>query len=203
MPGTSGNLSVALPGEPKRIVITASGLSKGELSDADVVTVDVDTVRPVSPGTLRPSAETAIHAALYATVDCQAVLHVHSPCATAIASIARPGTGVRMHHFEHYELIKGLGMADPSRLALPIFPNWPDVPKIAADIAAYLDESRPAAGAAPVPPALLLSHHGVTVWGSTYAEARDRLECVESLCQLALIVGDAHTSILIHREEQP
>lgn len=188
MPGTSGNLSVALPGDAARIAITASGLSKGQLSTDDVVVVDIPTGCPVRPDGRRPSAETVIHTALYTSVGCSAVVHVHSPYATAMASAAAPSHTVSLLRLEHYELIKGLGMPDPSRLALPVFPNWADVTRIAGDITEYLAASDDTALApASVAPALLLSHHGVTVWGRDYAQARDRLECVEALCQLVLL----------------
>ena len=57
---------------------------------------------------------------------------------------------------------------------------------IAADVADHLARTRAA------PPALLLTYHGVTVWGADLAEARNRLECLESICALALDSGAAH-----------
>lgn len=184
MPGTSGNLSLALPGSARHMVITASGRSKGELTATDAVLVDIATARAVRAGSLRPSAETAIHAALYTATGCAAVIHVHSPHATAVASIAPPPDTVRAYRFDHYELIKGLGVADPTSVALPVFPNWPDVSRIAEDVTRYFAALGPATSA---PPALLLAHHGATVWGADHAQARDRLECVEALCQLVLL----------------
>ena len=51
-------------------MITGSGLSKGELTADDMVTVTVADSRPVS-GTRRPSAETAIHTAIYRATNAE------------------------------------------------------------------------------------------------------------------------------------
>jgi methylthioribose-1-phosphate isomerase len=82
-----------------------------------------------------------------------------------------------------FELLKGLGLADPSATDLPIFPNWPDVPRIARAVGAHL-VARPDA-----PPALLIADHGVTVWGADLSQARNRLECLESMCHVLCLTG--------------
>ncbi|MGY5128304.1 methylthioribulose 1-phosphate dehydratase [Streptomyces nigrescens] len=182
MPGTAGNLSVRLPGGAA--LITASGRDKGDMTAADMVTVRADTGEEVAPGRLRASAETTIHSAVYRTTDAGAVIHVHSPYATAVACrTGRSGDRARVIplRIERFELLKGLGLADPARTAVPVFPNWPEVPRIAADVAGYLATERDA------PPALLITDHGITTWGRDLAQARNRLECLESICQLLLL----------------
>ncbi|MEW2624766.1 methylthioribulose 1-phosphate dehydratase [Streptomyces sp. NPDC048106] len=184
MPGTSGNISARLPHE-RHALITASGRDKGELTAGDTVVVDADSGRDVAPGALRPSAETSIHAAVYRTTGAGAVIHVHAPYATATASGVRTDR-VRPLRLEHFELLKGLALADPSRTDLPVFPNWPDVDRIADDVASYLERTPQA------PPGLLIAHHGITTWGRDLAEARNRLECLEAICQLLVLgVGPA------------
>ena len=79
MPGTAGNISVRT-GET--VTITGSGLSKGELAADDMVTVTVADSQRVS-GSRRPSAETAIHTAIYRATNADAVVHVHAPYATS------------------------------------------------------------------------------------------------------------------------
>ncbi|MGM7645899.1 S-methyl-5-thioribose-1-phosphate isomerase [Nocardia sp. JW2] len=178
MPGTAGNISVRSGSDDA--LITASGLSKGELTERDAVRVRVaDTT--VYPGQDRkPSAETSIHTAVYRTRDAGAVVHVHSPFATALATTARPGDTVRV---SGYELIKGFGLDDPSTVYVPVFANWPDVARIGADIEYYLRENP---GAAPI---LFITGHGITAWGDTLAQARDRAECLEALCELIARTG--------------
>jgi methylthioribose-1-phosphate isomerase len=182
MPGTSGNLSARLPGAPDRVLITASGRDKGELTAQDMVVVDAGTGDPVKPTALRASAETAIHAAVYRAADAQAVIHVHSPYATAVACRAGREAQTTLVRLAHFELLKGLSLADAAGTDLPVFPNWAEVPRIAADVADYYGHV-PAA-----PPGLLIAGHGITTWGKDLAQARNRLECLESICQL-LVIG--------------
>ncbi|MDG4810994.1 S-methyl-5-thioribose-1-phosphate isomerase [Micromonospora sp. WMMD1120] len=103
--GTSGNLSTRL--DDATILVTTSGRSKGRLTESDTVPVSVRTGTPVRADGPKPSAETSIHAAIYAADPrCGAVIHVHSPHATAVAVLAARAnrTSVR---FVDLELIKG------------------------------------------------------------------------------------------------
>jgi methylthioribose-1-phosphate isomerase/methylthioribulose-1-phosphate dehydratase len=179
MEGTAGNISVRLPGGDTAL-ITASGLCKGSLTEHDVVEVGVEDARPVYPDAPRPSAETTIHTALYRlSAACGAVVHAHPPYATAVATMAAR-TGVTAVEFTELEIIKGLGVADPSSVAVPVFANHRDVPRIAADVTERLR-----ADASPV---LLIGAHGATTWGPTLDVARNRMECLEALCQLRLLL---------------
>ncbi|MCX4823158.1 methylthioribulose 1-phosphate dehydratase [Streptomyces sp. NBC_01142] len=192
MEGTSGNLSARPSADKNLTLVTASGRSKGELTDEDIVTVEVSTSKPLRTGGPRPSAETAIHTALYRSAPgCEAVIHAHAPHATAVASLAarRGETSVRISDFE---LIKGFGLADPTSVTVPVFPNWPDVPRIGSDVEAHYSAfAETAAGGTPAadapPPVLLIAHHGATVWGPTLEAARNRLECLEGICELLLL----------------
>ncbi|WP_280377250.1 S-methyl-5-thioribose-1-phosphate isomerase [Nocardia wallacei] len=172
MPGTAGNISVRA-GESA--LITGSGLAKGELTAADMVTVNVADSQPVS-GTRRPSAETTVHTAVYRATDARAVVHVHSPHATA-QSVGAPES----LRFTGYELLKGLGVADT--IDVPVFANHADVARIGVEIERHLAE-RPDA-----PPVLFIAGHGITAWGASLAQARDRAECLEAMCELATLTG--------------
>ncbi|BBY08993.1 hypothetical protein MNVI_43110 [Mycobacterium noviomagense] len=182
MPGTAGNISVRIG---QTALITGSGLSKGELTTGDLVTVNIADSQQVS-GTRRPSAETAIHTAIYRATDAQAVVHVHPPHATT-QSIDAPAA----LRFSGYELIKGLGATDT--IDIPVFDNHADVAHIGADIQRHLTEHPEA------PPVLFVAGHGVTAWGVDLAQARDRVECLEAMCELATLSG--RREIGTHREE--
>jgi methylthioribose-1-phosphate isomerase len=172
MPGTAGNISVRTG---QTAAITGSGLSKGELTADDMVTVAVADSQPVS-GSRRPSAETAIHTAIYRATDADAVVHVHPPHATAQtvgASTALTFTG--------YELIKGLGTT--GTISIPVFINHVDVAGIGEDIEQHLKQHPEA------PPVLFIAGHGITAWGADLAQARDRAECLEAMCELATLTG--------------
>lgn len=181
MPGTAGNISVRIDDDA---LITASGLSKGELGADDTVLVAISDTTPRPGQSRKPSAETSIHTAVYRTRPAGAVVHVHSPFATALATTAaRPGAAVTPVRITGFELLKGFGLADPSSVAIPVFPNWPDVPRIGTDIETYLRENPDA------PPILLITGHGISTWGDTLAQARDRAECLEALCELIARTG--------------
>lgn len=81
--GTWGNVSRRVQGED-RFVITPSGMEYAKLSPEDMVVMDFD--RNVVEGSYRPSIETPMHLAIYShRPDVGAVVHVHSPYATAFA----------------------------------------------------------------------------------------------------------------------
>ncbi|MEU4322019.1 S-methyl-5-thioribose-1-phosphate isomerase [Nocardia fluminea] len=194
MPGTAGNISVRVeaPSWPvaagagawPALLITASGLSKGELSADDTVLVGIADTTAHAGQRRKPSAETSIHTAVYRTRPAGAVVHVHSPFATALATTAaRPGGAVTPLRISGFELLKGFGLADPSTVVIPVFPNWPEVARIGADIDTYLRENPDA------PPILFITGHGITTWGDTLAQARDRAECLEALCELIARTG--------------
>jgi methylthioribose-1-phosphate isomerase len=172
MAGTAGNISVRAG---QTAVITGSGLSKGELSVHDLVTVNIVDSQQVS-GTRRPSAETAIHTAIYRSTSAGAVVHVHPPHASA-QSIDT----AEMLRFSGYELIKGLRATEV--IDIPVFTNHANVARIGADIEQYLLEHPDAA------PVLFIAGHGITAWGTDLAQARDRAECLEAMCELVTLTG--------------
>jgi methylthioribose-1-phosphate isomerase len=172
MPGTAGNISVRTW---QTAVITGSGLSKGELTGDDMVTVAVADSQPVS-GSRRPSAETAIHTAIYRATEADAVVHVHAPHATAQTA----GASATLT-FTGYELIKGLGTT--GTISIPVFTNHVDVAGIGEDIEQHLKQHPEA------PPVLFIAGHGITAWGADLAQARDRVECLEAMCELATLTG--------------
>jgi ribulose-5-phosphate 4-epimerase/fuculose-1-phosphate aldolase len=88
-----------------------------------------------------------------------------------------------MAWFRDYEIAKGLGVPDPAKVGVPVFDNHDDVAQIATDIATHYRQASPGAA----PPALLIARHGATAWGPDLETATNRLECLELLCQLALL----------------
>ncbi|WP_062984506.1 bifunctional S-methyl-5-thioribose-1-phosphate isomerase/methylthioribulose 1-phosphate dehydratase [Nocardia anaemiae] len=185
MPGTAGNISVRTG---DTAVITGSGLSKGELTGADMVTVRVADSAPTPNQRRKPSAETTIHTAVYRTTGAAAVVHIHPPYATAAVTRSGSLDAPTILRITDYELIKGLLAKQPDGtyptvLDLPVFPNWPEVARIGADIEAYLLENPTAA------PVLAIAGHGITTWADNLSQARDRAECLEALCELVVRTG--------------
>ncbi len=168
MEGTAGNLSLRV-GED--LWITASGCHKGSLAEEDILRIPLDEGIPLTlSGERRPSAETAIHRVIYRLFPkTGAVLHVHTIEAARVSE-----TGDCEVSLPPLEVLKGLGISDPeTRPALPVFENALRVPEIARAIGERLPATR-----YPLP-ALLIRHHGTTVWGETLPEAIRHLELLE------------------------
>jgi L-fuculose-phosphate aldolase len=92
VPNKSGNLSCRLPGG---FMITPSGIPYRTLEPGQIVEFD-DHGTP-APGGLRPSSEWRMHAAIYACrPDVSAIVHTHSPSATALACA---GLGIPAFHY--------------------------------------------------------------------------------------------------------
>lgn len=168
MLATGGNLS-ARAGD--RGVMTASGGHKGRLTDASFLEWSLGSPFPTTP---RPSAEAAVHAAVYrALPDVGAILHVHSPYATVVSRSRERDGRVDV---SGYEFVKALGFWDEgAEVALPIVPNHAAIPELAAAIEAAI-------GAAPV---VLVSGHGLYAWGESIDAAQRHVEAAEFLCRMA------------------
>ncbi len=172
--GTAGNLSARA--NEDSFWITASGCSKGELTPEQFVRLSNtgDLLTQPTPQA-RPSAEASIHQAIYALFpEAWACYHVHSVPATLLSSQSTADYLL----LPAIEMIKGLGIweADPV-VRLALFNNHSSVTQIADDIAARFQQQ------APEVPACLIRNHGITVWGSSCEEVRNRVEVVEFLFQ--------------------
>lgn len=170
MVGTAGNLSARLP--DGSFWITASGRPKGQLTDRDFIRMNLDgeiVEQPVSDS--RPSAETSIHLAVYNSFpEAKACYHVHSIEANLVSRLTA-GDAVSLPAIE---MLKGLGVWEENpQVAMPLFPNYLEVPKIADEISEAFAVSRPKV------PALLIRDHGITVWANSTAAAYNYVEVVE------------------------
>jgi L-fuculose-phosphate aldolase len=163
---TDGNLSVRLGAN--RLLVTASGVSKGFLSDEDLIIIGMDG-KPVSAyrgRDSRPSSEMAMHLEVYRQrPDVNAVVHAHPPMSTAF-SIA----GVSLARCVIPEVIVTLGGIPTAEYATPGTSEVPGTIKTA--IRDY--------------DALILAHHGSLTVADTLWEAYLRLEKVEHTAEITL-----------------
>lgn len=88
---TNGNISVRTP-DGEGLLIKASGMNFGFLSAENILFVDWEgrafECDDMSPSSRRPSMELGIHAGIYLTrKDAGAVVHLHSPYATALSCL--------------------------------------------------------------------------------------------------------------------
>jgi methylthioribulose-1-phosphate dehydratase len=172
MVGTAGNLSAR--DSDGSIWITASGKSKGRLTETDFVRIAPDgtLLEALSPNN-RPSAETSIHQVIYDLFpDAQACYHVHSVEANLVSRFV---TGDYLP-LPAIEMLKGLGIwQENPDVSLAVFKNYLEVPRIAQEISDRFQASPPDV------PALLILHHGVTVWANSPETAANYIEVAEYL----------------------
>jgi methylthioribulose-1-phosphate dehydratase len=174
VPATSGNFSVRHR-ESGRILITASGLDKGQLMPAGLLEIDIEG--RVLSGAGKPSAETGLHLVLYkARPQANAILHVHTVWNTLLSGIHEAAGQVAI---EGYELLKGLsGIATHEHVErVPILKNSQNYADLTAQLTDALAEFPNAHG-------VLLSRHGLYAWGESVAEARRHLEALEFLFEV-------------------
>jgi L-fuculose-phosphate aldolase len=154
-PNKSGDGSCRLPGG---FLGTPSGIPHRELGPGQIVEFD-EHGTPV-PGGLRPSSEWRMHAAIYACrPDVSAIVHTHSPRATALACA---GFGIPAFHYM-------IALAGGEIRCMPYATFG--TAELAAGAIAGLDGRR----------AVLLANHGVVAVGPTLAAAQAVALEVENL----------------------
>lgn len=166
MPSKSGNLSCRTP---RGFLITPAGLPYAETAPEDLVELAPDGT--VLAGVRRPSSEWRLHAAIYAArPEAGAVVHTHSPLATAL-SCARQG--IPPFHY----MIALAGGRDIRCSAYATF----GTAALAEAAVQALDGRK----------ATLLANHGVIALGATLAGAKTLAVEVENLARQYLALRAA------------
>lgn len=170
MVGTAGNLSARQADDS--FWITASGKSKGELTQNDFVRVTLDgKVLEQGSADVKPSAETIIHQTIYTLFpEAQACYHVHSIEANLVSHFTSEDELL----LPCLEMLKGLGVWEEKlHVKIAVFENYLEVAKIADQIGDRFSLTPPRI------PALLIRNHGVTVWANSLLAARNHIELLE------------------------
>ena len=157
-----GNISVRLD---DRLLVTPSQQSKETMTPQMVVEVDVEG-RVLQSAGVAPSSEAGMHREIYRLrPDVRAVIHVHSPYATAFALA---GQAIAGNAAELWMLFGG---------EIPCCAyGTPGTDAVFAEFARYLvDEGRNA---------VLLANHGLVCVGRDLDEAFARVEAAEKLAQI-------------------
>jgi methylthioribulose-1-phosphate dehydratase len=172
--GTSGNFSAVLASDPLRILISRSGVDKGELTRDEVLLVDAAGVVVVGHG--KPSDETVVHLEVVRRRSAGAVLHTHSVWNTLLSEAAGDAGGLRVFGFE---MLKGLSGVTTHEHAewVPIVANTQDYGRMAEEVGQALVANPRAHG-------LLLRGHGLYTWGRDLREARRHVEVLEFLFEV-------------------
>ncbi|MFP4545973.1 MAG: class II aldolase/adducin family protein [Methanomassiliicoccales archaeon] len=160
---TGGNLSVRL--DERSILITPSGLRKGEVREDDIIRVNLDTGECLGKG--RPSMETPLHTAMYSR-KVGAVVHGHPPYCTALSV---SGVGLATGMVPEGVLILG---------EVPLVPyRTPGTEELAESLASHEAV------------AYLMENHGALTVGKDLEEAFNRLEEMEFLARVQVIAGSS------------
>ncbi|MBK8958091.1 MAG: class II aldolase/adducin family protein [Proteobacteria bacterium] len=174
--GTAGNVSVRVD---EGFIVTPSGVKPGALTPAAMVAMDLD-------GTLhdpaqQPSSEWRFHRDIYAArADAHAVVHVHSPYATALACQRRDIPAF------HYMIAKAGG--DSIRCSgYATFGT-----QALSDAALVALAGRRAC---------LLANHGMIALGASLERALDMTREVEELARQYLLASSAGVPILLSAAE--
>lgn len=168
--GTDGNVSVRLAED--RILITPSGVHKGDLAEADLVVTDREG-KPTSERGRRPSSEILMHLLCYQLrEDVAAVVHAHPVHAVALAV-----AGVSLANCILPESCLSLGFILTAPYSTP---GTEEVPRALRDLITHAD-------------AILLDRHGSLTVGPSLQVAYNRLESVEHTAKIthaARCLGD-------------
>jgi L-fuculose-phosphate aldolase len=158
-----GNLSVRL-GED-RILVTPTCVSKGAMRPVDMVIVDTEGKR-VS-GRRNVTSEIGMHLLVYRMRgDVKAIVHAHPPTATGFAA-----AGMALTEPLVCEVVMGLGCIPLARYGTP------GTSELAQTLEPYV----------PNYDAILMSNHGVVVYGDTLEHAYMKMETVEHFAEIALV----------------
>jgi L-fuculose-phosphate aldolase len=154
-PNRSGNISCRFDGG---LLITPSGVPYPEMRAADIVSLDL--AGAVRSGTRTPSSESPFHTAIYRTrPDAEAIVHTHSPQATALACTRR---GIPPFHYMIALAGGGIRCAEYATFGTPA---------LAENALRALEGRR----------AVLLANHGVIALGADLESAYEVAYEVENM----------------------
>ena len=161
-----GNLSVRIGDD--EIWTTPTAVSKGFMTEDMLVRVDISG--KILEGDRNPSSEIKLHLAVYSNLPgANAVIHAHSPLATAFAVCRRPLDKNYMP-----EGIVALGTVPVAEYATP------STEAVPLSVLPYLNGEYCA---------VLLANHGVLTWDATIESTFFKLQTVEYMAGIYINAG--------------
>lgn len=173
--GTAGNASVRVG---DRLLITPSGVDYDRLTADAIVSVAFDGSYE---GTVAPSSEWRLHAALLqARADVRAIVHTHSPHATAVACLRE---AIPPFHY-----LVGLG----GRPTIPCaeYATY-GTAELAANAVAVLRDGK----------TCLLANHGALALGTTLRQALALAASIESMATQYVLARQVGNPVLLGGDE--
>lgn len=166
-----GNISARL--SDTEVLITATGICKGDLLPEHILTVDMEG--NLISGDYKPTSEIKMHLAVYkARPDVMAIAHAHPQTATAFA-VARLG----LDRISLPEAVFALGKVALADYGTPSTHEIPDA------VVKVVDQGE----------AVLLANHGAITFGKTVQEAYFNMETLEHFAKISLnarMLGGEH-----------
>jgi L-fuculose-phosphate aldolase len=160
---TDGNISLRL--DPRRILTSPTGISKGMMAPDDLVITDLDGQK--LSGRRNPSSELGMHLLIYRRrPDINAVCHAHPPVATGFAA-----SGVPLNKAILSELVLSLGCIPVARYGTP---GTPELTEAIEPLVQSYD-------------AILMANHGVVTCGQDLLAAFFRMETTEHFAHVTLV----------------
>jgi L-fuculose-phosphate aldolase len=172
-----GNVSVRL--DTKRVLVTPTGMSKGMMTSADLVIVDMNG-RNIK-GRREVTSEIGMHLLIYGMrSDIHAIVHAHPRTATGFAA-----AGLALDQPLVCEVVIGLGQ-------IPLAPyGTPGTPELAKTLEPLVPDYD----------AILMANHGVVTYGSDLQSAYMKMETVEHFAQISLVAHLLGRQQLLDSEE--
>lgn len=169
---TDGNISCKIA--PDQILITPSGIPKGDLTENDLIVIDPEG--RLMEGDRKPSSETLMHLAVYRErSDVYAVIHAHPPITTALTV-----AGVTLAQCVIPEVVVTMGTIPTAEYATPSTEEGACVIK---DLIHETD-------------VIILDRHGSLTVGATLKSAYLKLEKLEHAAKItatAKMLGQVKT----------
>ena len=166
--GAGGNISVRIP-DRNEVLITATGVSLGDIASETIVRVDLKGQLIEAQGNLRPSKEAGFHLAAYRLrPHVGAVVHLHPPFATAFA-------------------VRGQELplvTDGSRTNLRHVPVVDPAPSGSPELHRLIEE---ALHKYPEAKGILLKEHGMFTMGPNLIVAYNLADLMEDTAKIALL----------------
>jgi L-fuculose-phosphate aldolase len=160
---TDGNISLRL--DPRRILTSPTGISKGMMAPDDMVITDLDGQK--LSGRRNPSSELGMHLLVYRRrPGINAVCHAHPPVATGFAA-----SGVPLNKAILSELVLSLGCIPVARYGTP---GTPELTEAIESLVQSYD-------------AILMANHGVVTCGQDLLTAFFRMETTEHFARVTLV----------------
>lgn len=177
--GTSGNLSIRASSNPNEILITPSGVNKGELILDDIIKMNLEGDK--IQGHRKPTSEIKMHLWIYQKrEDIGAIVHAHPPFATGFAA-----AGLSLDQEVLPEAILVLGKVPLVEYATPS--TW----ELPQNLDQYLKEHN----------SFLLANHGALTLGENIEQASHRMETLELFAKVILIARILGGEKLLTKEQ--